>query len=303
MRVFDLHCDTIGECYKQRKSLLKNNLHIDLNRLSKYELYTQVFAIWIPDELRGKEAFDYFNNVADLFYEELNNNSSLVSLFSDNRDTPVKAMLSVEGASGCGGTIEGLYELYKRGVRIVTLTWNGRNEIGGGALSEGGLTPFGKDFVKECEKIGVVVDVSHLNKESFWEVADIYSGKMIATHSNADIIDNPYAHSRNLSLDQMEEIKKRDGLIGLNFYNKFIEVEHIKGIDSVKYQIDFFLKHGFENVVSLGSDYDGCSINDELCGADKMSSIYGALTESGYNKNFLDNLFYNNADAYFKKIF
>ena len=67
MRIFDLHCDTIGECFKQGKSLKKNDLHIDLERLSKYKSYTQVFAIWIPDEYRGEQAFSYFNDVADFF--------------------------------------------------------------------------------------------------------------------------------------------------------------------------------------------------------------------------------------------
>ena len=302
MRVFDLHCDTIGECYKQKKSLLDNDLHIDLKRLSEYELYTQVFAIWIPDELRGKEAFEYFNNVADLFYKELDNNRELVSLYSNGEKTSVKALLSLEGGSGCGGTIEGLHHLYNRGVRIVTLTWNGQNEIGGGALSKGGLTPFGKVFLRECEKLGVTVDVSHLNRESFWEVAEIYNGRMIATHSNADIIDNPYAHSRNLSLEQMQEIKKRGGIIGMNFYNKFIENETVKGIDAIKNQLDFFLEHGFENVIALGSDYDGCSINEALCGAEKMKSVYNELISTGYDKTLADNLFYNNANKYFTNI-
>lgn len=299
MRIFDLHCDTVGECFKQGKHLRENDMHLDLVRCSKYDSYNQIFAIWIPDELRGERACSYFENVCDFFYEELERNKDLVSLYQDERETPVKALLSVEGASACGGTIEGLYELHRRGVRLITLTWNGENEVGCGAFSKGGLTPFGKEFVKACDDLGIVIDVSHLNREGFWELAQFYSGKFIASHSNGDIVDNFYAQHRNLSAEQIEEIKKRNGLIGLNFCRDFIETDGVEGVLALKTQLDYFCQHGCENVIALGSDYDGCSMHRDFCGVEKLRFVYNSLLGEGFTEDFLNKVFYDNARKFF----
>jgi membrane dipeptidase len=143
MKVFDLHCDTIGECYKQQKRLRSNDMHLSLEQLSRYEEYCQVFAIWITDDKRGQFAVDYFDSVADLYYNSVEENADLISVYGSGKNTPVKGILACEGGSACGRTLEGLRHLYDRGVRLITLTWNANNEIGGGAFSEGGLTPFG----------------------------------------------------------------------------------------------------------------------------------------------------------------
>ena len=299
MRIFDLHCDTIGECFKQGKSLKKNDLHIDLERLSKYKSYTQVFAIWIPDEYRGEQAFSYFNDVADFFAGEINKNQDIISLYSDNKKTPVKAILAAEGGSACGGTIEGLYRLKEKGVSLITLTWNAQNEIASGAFSEGGFTRFGKEFVKECEKLNIAIDVSHLNRESFWQLVRFYDGPLLASHSNADIVDNPYGKKRNLTAEQIGEIHKRNGIVGLNFCRDFIESDNIEGIASLKRQIEYFAENGWEDVVSVGADYDGCEVHSDLNGVEKLTSVYDNLLISGFSNSLLDKMFYENANRFF----
>ncbi len=302
MNIFDLHCDTIGECFKQGKSLRKNDLHIDLERCAKYGTYNQVFAVWIPDELRGEAALTYFISVSDFLNEEIAKNNDIVSFYKDKRKTPVKALLAAEGGSACGGTIEGLYELYNLGVSVITLTWNARNEIGGGAFSSGGLTPFGKEFIKICGQLGITVDVSHLNRESFWELTRIYDGPLIAGHSNADIVNNYYARHRNLSKEQINEIKARNGLVGLNFCKSFIENSGIEGAISLIEQIDYFLDLGCDNILSLGSDYDGCEMHCDLSGVEKLCSVYEKLSLHGYSEEILQKIFYKNAYDFFGEI-
>jgi membrane dipeptidase len=93
MKVFDLHCDTIGECYKQGKSLLTNDMHFSLDRARFYDEYNQVFAIWITDDLRGKAAVDSFDKVADLYYNTLQEHSDVISEYSSKSDTPVNQFL------------------------------------------------------------------------------------------------------------------------------------------------------------------------------------------------------------------
>ncbi len=300
MKAFDLHCDTIGECSKRALSLYKNNLNFDLQRACCIEEHIQVFAVWIPDELRGKVALDYFDKVTDCFYRELEVNSELVSLFQDNKKTPVKAILSVEGGSGAGGTLDGLEHLYNRGVRLITLTWNGKNEIATGAYSEGGFTQFGKQFVKECENKNIIIDSSHLNRQSFFELAKIAEKPFIASHSNADIVNKDQGKKRNLSKEQIEIIKGIGGLIGLNYFTEFLEDENVEGVDALCRQIDYFYNLGCENVIALGSDYDGCEISEELSGIERLPHIYNELLSKGYSGELLNKIFYLNAKKFFR---
>lgn len=302
MKVFDLHCDTISECCKNSLSLFKNNLHFSLDRVNGYESYTQVFAVWIPDDLRGNEAYKHFNKVTDYFYKELQENKDIISLYDNGEDTPVKAILSVEGGSACGGTIEGLKELHKRGVKIITLTWNSCNEIAGGAFSEGGFTEFGKEFVKVSEELGIILDVSHLNRESFFEFAEIATKPFIASHSNADIVSNPRGKKRNLTDEQIKIIKSVNGLIGLNYYWKFLENPGVYGIDALAEQIKYFLSLDCEDIIALGSDFDGCEIHDDLNRVDKLQNVYLKLLEKGFDKELLDKIFYKNAQRFFSEL-
>lgn len=301
MKFFDLHCDTIGECYNKKIPLRKNDLHIDLERAKELGEYTQVFAIWISDELRGEDAVEYFDKVSDCFYKEIEKNNDLISLYSEEKATPVKAILSVEGGSACGGTIEGLYHLYEKGVRLITLTWNAKNEIGSGAFSEGGLTAFGKDFIKEAEGLGITLDVSHLNRQSFFELEKIARKPFIASHSNADIVNNKYARKRNLSAEQIKVIKERNGLIGFNFCKDFIESEKAEGIDALYRQIEYMLSFGCEDIIAFGSDYDGCQVHSDFCGIEKIPSVYCYLKEKSIDEKILNKIFFQNAEKFFQK--
>lgn len=302
MKIFDLHCDTAGECYNQGVSLKNNNLHISLERAAIYDSYTQLFAVWIPDELRGEDAVNYFNNVADNFYGEVALYNNLISMYGDSAQTPVKAIMTVEGGSACGGTLDGLNALYKKGVRVITLTWNDKNEIASGAFSEGGFTVFGKEFVKMAENLGIVLDVSHLNRQSFFEFAEISTKPFIASHSNADIVDNPYGKKRNLTKEQLNIIKERQGLVGLNYCRDFIENPGVLGVDALAEQVSFFIKNGYENIMSLGSDFDGCEIHQDLCGVEKTGDVYHRLLQKGFSKEALEKLFWKNAENFFHNI-
>ena len=301
MKFFDLHCDTIGECYNKKIPLRKNNLHIALERAKELGEYSQVFAIWIPDELRGKDALKYFDAVSDCFYKEIKKNNDLISLYGENKKTPIKAILSVEGGSACGGTIDGLLHLYEKGVRLITLTWNDKNEIGSGAFSEGGLTDFGKEFIKEAEKLGITLDVSHLNRQSFFEFEKIAEKPFIASHSNADIVNNKYARKRNLSEEQIRIIRERNGLIGFNFCQDFIEDGKIEGVDALYHQIEYMLSLGCEDIIAIGSDFDGCQVHSDFYGIQKIPSVYMRLKEKGIHEKILNKIFFENAEKFFEK--
>ena len=305
MKLFDLHCDTIGECYKNKLSLRNNPLNVSLEKAKCFDAYTQVFAIWIPDELRGKSATDYFNNVCDYYYRELALNKDLITSFTDAKkdDKRIKAVLAIEGGAALGGDINNLYNFFERGVRILTLTWNAKNEIASGAFCEtGGLTNFGKDVLRKMEKLKMVIDVSHLNRESFFDVAENTELPFIASHSNADINNNVYGNKRNLLDSQIEIIKERKGLIGLNFCKDFFDVNDESGITAFKYHLNYLLEKGCENIIALGGDFDGCDLTNGITGLESMESVYNSLINDGFNKNLIHDVFYNNAERFFRKV-
>ena len=304
MKLFDLHCDTIGECCKDKASLRKNNLNVSLEKGYSLESYTQVFAIWIPDELRKEKAVAYFDKVCDYFDAELSKNKDLITRYSADKtdDKRIKAILAVEGGAALGGNIDGLYHLYDRGVRALTLTWNAPNEIASGAFSEGGLTPFGKEVLKKTEKLKMVLDVSHLNRESFFDVAENTEKPFIASHSNADIVDTESGRKRNLTDEQIEIIKNRGGLIGLNFCKDFFDIDNTSGVEALKVHLSYLLERGCEEVIALGSDFDGCTLTSGINGIESMEEIYNSLIKDGFSENLVNNLFYSNANRFFKKM-
>ena len=161
MRYFDLHCDTLVACLDQNKSLIDNDLHVSVKKGDRFAPYVQCAAVWLPDSVRGAAALQYFDRHAAYFrkmaetgaFTVLETGEDLEKL-GDKQGTAF--ILTVEGGSAVAGDLKNIHHLRENGVRVMTLTWNGSNEIGSGVMSgdKFGLTPFGKLAVKEMEKEG-----------------------------------------------------------------------------------------------------------------------------------------------------
>lgn len=303
MKFFDFHCDTIGECANQKKELFQNDLHISLQKVSCFENYGQVFAIWIPDEYRKAAAFAYYKQVLNCFQNELQKNQDrmvqvktpedLTDAFSENK---IAAVLSVEGGAVLGGDFLKLQALYDDGVRLMTLTWNDTNEIGNGCFAEdkGGLTDFGKKVVCEMQKMHMLVDVSHLNERGFYDAADVTDMPFVASHSNAKIVDNPYAKARNLTDGQINVLVARGGLIGLNLCADFLGNNGNTGADAVLRHISHFLSRGAESVLAFGCDFDGCTVHESLNGIDRLPDLFSYLVQHGISEEQLEKICFLN---------
>lgn len=300
MRYFDLHCDTVTELFKNKKTFKNNNMHIDFNKCDRLDKYVQLYAVFIPDELRGSAAVKYFNDVFDFFNALLLHTDNFES-FAVNSKSKYNYILTVEGASACGGTIDGIIDLYNKGVKVITLTWNGDNEIASGCFSDNdkGFTPFGKEALLCMKTLGIIPDISHLGKKSFSELSSFYDGPFIATHSNFDMTENIYGKTRNLDDGQVKEILSRRGLIGVNFCEDFLGDNGNTGFEAVLRHLYKYLELGCADILSFGSDFDGCSINRELEGIDKISFLYDFLLKNGIDKKTLEKIFYINAYNFF----
>lgn len=301
MRFFDLHCDTITELCKKQGSLAKNDGHISLDRASFLTEYVQDYAIFIPDEYRGKAAVDYFDKVYAFYKNEMNKNG--ISEYADRLDTKYKSVLSVEGGAGMGGTIDGLHHLADCGVKLITITWNGRNELASGCFDEEdiGLTPFGREAVKEMENLRIAADVSHLSVKGFYDLADLAENPFMASHSCIDIVDNFKARHRNLTKEQIKIIAEHNGVIGINLWKKLLGNED-NSFDAVLRHMSEIIEVGGEDVIAMGTDFDGCDINDELAGIEKIPMLYDFLGNHGFDEKLLNKIFFDNADRFFTNL-
>ena len=318
MKLFDLHCDTAGECFKQKIPLKSNNLHIDLCKGESLDKWVQVFAIWIPDELRGEAALEYFRSVYENFNEEIRMNADKIKLYqrfseieAEEKQPLCKALLACEGGSPFA--FEGGVQLAKSyGVKVITLTWNAENELGFGCQSgsENGLKPLGKRLLGEMAECGIVADVSHLNRRGFYDAIDS-SAAVIASHSNcvsvlnetrAESEDKFFSCRRLLDDEQIRLLSQRGGLIGINFCKSFLGDEGDDGFEAAYRHICRMLELGAEKSIAIGSDYDGCEINPELCGIDKMTDFESYLLGRGLGKELTDKIFFKNSYNFFKNI-
>ena len=223
MNFFDLHCDTATEAMKIHAGLYGSGLQLDLDRWQGGSL-CQSYAVFIPDTLRGEPAWQYFVRCSTYWKEKITEAGRMILL-----DHPAEAescwkkggnacFLAVEGGAVLAGRLEYVQALAGHGVRMLTLTWNGENELAGGSAITGGLKPFGRDALRELERCDIVADVSHLNDESFWNVIKAARRPLAATHSNSRKICNV---PRNLTDDQFRCLAQQGGLVGLNFYTAF----------------------------------------------------------------------------------
>lgn len=308
MRLFDLHCDTIGECWKQKKDLFENDLHLSLQRGGVYTPWRQVFAVFIPDSYRGKAAWDYFLAIYDDFLRQVEQRKDMV-LFCRTSDDLTRAeqegkcaaMLSVEGGAVLGGALPRIQELYRLGVRLITLTWNGENELGCGCGKQfaGGLTPLGREAVREMERVGMAVDVSHLSRRGFWDVAGIAEASFLASHSNCNAV---YRHPRNLTDRQIACIISRGGLIGINLYRAFLGRPGHAGFAAAHRHIQHVMERGGADVLALGSDFDGCELEPCFAGIEKLEAFQDYLLSNGMTREQADAVFYKNAEKFFQNL-
>ena len=219
------------------------------------------------------------------------------------RDGVVAAILHFEGAENLGpgpGTLE---EAYERGLRSLGLVWSRPNAYAHGVPfrfpsspdTGPGLTEAGRDLVRECNRLGVMIDLSHLNERGFWEVAEISNAPLVATHSNAHAL---CASSRNLTDPQLEAIRDSDGMVGVNFAVSFLREDGRDDADTpleaVVRHVDYLVERLGIDRVGFGSDFDGAMVPEAIGDASGLPKLLAALREHGYGVPELRKLAHEN---------
>ena len=280
MDFFDLHCDTPTECYNNNCAFLNNNLAVSDEKGSVFDNWHQCFAIWIDDKLYNPYA--YYKNVLNDFKAKLKGaKKSLIPLFM------------VEGGCLLENEAERVYELENDGIRMLTLTWNGENQIASGAYASGGLKPFGRHVIELLNDCKIATDLSHLNRESFFDAIEC-ARYPIATHSCCDSVNS---HIRNLTDEQIEILVQKNGILGLCLYPVFLGEGDI--FFNVYKHLYHLLDKGYENYIALGSDFDGAEMNEHLSDISKIPFLYDKLIDFGIEDSILQKIFFKNAYNFF----
>lgn len=307
-RFFDAHCDTGSECKEKCAELKANSLHLDLERMERYDGYIQVFAAFVDQKNISCTPFEHCETILNHLRKQLEENKDIISIIASEYDLhevaksgKLGAILSIEGGEALNGMIENLFHFYNMGVRLITLTWNYANEIADGILESrhGGLTEFGRTAISVMEDLGIVVDVSHLSERGFWDVAEYTKYPFVASHSNAKKLCN---HPRNLSDEQILCITKRRGCIGINFYPLFLNQSRNSDIMDILRHIEYIRGLSGEEFIGFGSDFDGVScLPDGISGVESMADLLVILKKVGYSDDFIDKLCFGNFYRIFHK--
>ncbi|MCM1101861.1 MAG: dipeptidase [Clostridium sp.] len=309
---------------RESRYLLQNfALYVDMGKVSSP--WEELCALY--ETYRGELAANEDILAPAYRYEDLEQNSA---------QGKISAVLTVEEGAVCQGEIGKLEQLYEMGVRMLTLTWNYPNELGypnldsrtgrkvwedcrrlrAGNCSEqerveieaalnrylctpdtvNGLTERGREFVYCMERLGMIVDVSHLSDAGFYDVLQCSTKPFVASHSNAGAV---CGCARNLTDDMIRGLAERGGCMGLNFCADFLESvpagrENPGTIEAVVRHALHIVQVGGVEVLGLGSDFDGIDTNRELPGAQSMEKLWHALHLAGFTEGQLDRIFAEN---------
>ena len=343
MRVVDMHCDTISALLGRRRaglggSLKENDCHINLGRMREGDYLLQNFALFV--ELgECADAWQEVQDLLELYEREISENADQIGkvlsygdIERNRSEGKMSALLTVEEGGVCGGDPEKLRTLYGQGVRMMTLTWNYPNELGCPNLDaeqweriktgekgtadqavfsylntpniRDGLTQTGILFVQEMERLGMIVDVSHLSDAGFYDVLAHTRKPFVASHSNARAV---CPCVRNLTDPMIRHLAERGGVIGLNFCADFLTqvatgTDNPGTIAAVIEHARHIAKVGGVECLGLGSDFDGIKTHAELPGAHRMERLADALKKGGFGQGALEKILGGNVLRVYREI-
>ncbi|HER25465.1 MAG TPA: membrane dipeptidase [Candidatus Atribacteria bacterium] len=311
--VFDGHCDTILEVMNNQRTLGKKwtSGHLDVPRMKEGGIDVQFFAIFIESVYKPDRSVKRALQLIDCFYREVDKNQNDISLVTNyhqikevNKAGKIAAILSIEGGEALEGDLGVLRAFHRLGVRLLTLTWNQRNQIADG-ISEsrtgGGLTEFGLNVIDEMNKLKMLIDVSHLSENGFWDVIKNSKMPIVASHSNCYAL---CPHLRNLKDEQIKVLAENGGVIGITFVPNFLTQEKRRTtLQDVVKHINYLVEKVGIDYVGLGSDFDGTGdLPLGLEGADKIPNLTEELLNQGYKGREIKKILGGNFLRVFKEV-
>lgn len=328
MKVVDMHCDTILELLNHpEKGLFQNDLSIDIQKMKKGKYLLQNFALFTDQKALSIPERQTMR-LMDVFWQEMEKNKDWIvpvlsyeDIEKNEKDGKLSALLTLEDGGVVFQDLSMLRNYYRLGVRMIALTWNYPNGIGYPNFSMDdftdykqasplqqidtvhGLTDFGIQYIQEMERLGMIIDVSHLNDAGFYDVLKYTTKPFVASHSNARGV-CPVA--RNLSDEMIQALHDRGGVMGINFCGDFLE-EHASPngpsrVDAMVRHIRYIKEIAGIDCIGLGTDFDGIQSKLEIPDASYMHILEQALYENGFTQEEVEKIFYKNVLRVYKEI-
>lgn len=329
--VFDGHNDLLLQLYRggrdNEDSFFKRNDtgHLDLPRAREGGFGGGFFAVFVPNDPNNPLAImdDGLPPALELAYSQQMAIGLSALLFrleaaskgqlkvvrtarelSDNlKSGVVSAILHFEGAEPIDPGLDALEVFYQAGLRSLGLVWSRPNAFAHGVPFQfhvspdtgPGLTKAGRELVRACNRLGIMVDLSHLNEKGFWDVARISDAPLVATHSNAHRLSEA---TRNLTDRQLEAIRDSDGMVGVNFGVYFLREDGGRDLDTpmdtIVRHVDYLVERLGIDRVGFGSDFDGASVPNDIGDVLGLPRLLDALQQRGYDEPSLRKLAHEN---------
>lgn len=306
----DLHCDTITMLRRPRENLERNKRMVTIQAMQEGSVLVQSFAAFVPTGyypkfMKKHQPWKRFCKIADKKDELLGIHKDILYPVLCGRDIDIckenkkiGVLFTIEDSGVFNKEIGRIKEAYQRGVRIANLTWNHTNTIGAPnsvkkKVMEQGLTTFGIEVVEEMNRLGIIVDVSHLSDGGFWDVVKHCKTPFIATHSNSRAITK---HPRNLTDEMIRTLSERGGVMGLNFAPHFLSDrgDHTSRMEDMALHVMHIRKVGGSQVLAIGSDFDGIHGDLEIATPAQLPLLARLLRRKGLTETELEAMWYGN---------
>ena len=311
--IIDGHTDVLLALNMQRRKFSEESQvgHVDLPRMRKGNVAAAFFAIYpgINQYFIQKGARQLLELV-----EEPKNEAMFIRKASDlevaNKENKVGIIFHIEGVGGLDTEFHLLNILYRVGLRSFGITWSNLNIFGSGMSFDPntpedtrGITAEGRELILEANKLGIIVDVSHLSDKSFWQVLDITKKPIIASHSSCRAIS---PHKRNLSDEMIQALADNGGMMGINFGNSFLREDCGRGSDTPYTKIIDHVDHVKNLVgpdyVAFGSDFDGTGVPDTVKDVTGFNKLIAEMEKRGYSDEDINKICHGNFIRIFKDV-
>ena len=310
--IIDAHCDTVG--FFQENSdydfLTRNNQHhIDLPRLKESGIILQFFALYIKDEYKPVGSLAYCLRLLDNYYRTLERcPDDLETIYSGTdlnntlNNSKIAALLSVEGGEALEGELAVLRMLFRLGIRAIGLTWNQQNQLATGIGEDNpqvGLTPFGRQVIREMNRLGMLVDLAHINRQGFFDALKTSSAPVVVSHANARAICD---HPRNLADDQLRALRDIDGVIGMSCCPDFVDPSRPTTDKLLDHFVHVAEVAGVDHL-GIGADFDG--IKEVIAGLEDVTGLprlAEELSKRGFSREEIDKITHKNFIRVLEKV-
>lgn len=306
--IIDAHCDTLT-MLDPGQHLLDCPKHYNVQKQSAYARFLQVMDLWVdkgehPVDARVDQYIDFYHQEVERTPEiqTILTREDLVRYFTQPAPQNSAWLLGIEGGECVDASLGRLQDLFQKGVRLITLTWNTPNRISDTNVSQRpdmpGLTAYGREVVRKMNRLGIIVDVSHISDAGFYDVLEVSEQPIVASHSNARRLCH---HSRNLTDDMFKALIQNGGVTGMNFCTEFLGGS--EDLEQIIRHIEYFAALGGIKHIGMGSDFDGI---DELPGGVKgtesLYRIFDRLLQLNYTDQQVEDIAWRNFYRVFSNV-